>query len=120
MIPGFDIETAPLTDEELALVPGMVAGLRSKVGASKAITAKDITAAYAKQRVKMTGARVRKMVNHIRRHGLVTKLIATSEGYYIAESDAELSRYLRSLTGRIAAIQHVHDTLKNQLTTPNQ
>jgi hypothetical protein len=43
------------------------------------------------------------------------RLIAASEGYYIAETRKELEDYLRSLEGREGAIHAVRKSLEKQL-----
>ena len=46
---------------------------------------------------------------------MVIGLIATSEGYYIAETRKELEVYLKSLEGREGAIHAVRKSLEKQL-----
>jgi hypothetical protein len=64
--------------------------------------------------LKITDARVRKLINHIRVHDLVPCLIATSQGYYIAESEQELKEYEASLLGCEEAIRNVRLSIQRQ------
>ena len=115
MITGFDKETAPLTEyEEGTLLPIMVRCLARKRGRSNAVTS-----AYICDRLKglgydINGARVRKLVNHIRIKGLVPRLIATSDGYYIATDNRDLACYIDSLKGREQAIRAVREAMEKQ------
>lgn len=115
MISGFISETAPLTDyERNELLPVVVAGLRNKVGREKAVTSGYICSRLRAAGYKVDGARLRKVINHIRLTGLVRRLIATSEGYYISNSREELSQYIHSLQGREESIRSVRRALEMQ------
>ena len=115
MIKGFDNETEPLTEYERdVLVPVMIRGLISKVGKERAVTNKYIVSCMKKQDYKISDARVRKVINFIRTNDLVPCLIATSDGYYIAESEKELLDYEESLLGREDAIRAVRLSINRQ------
>ncbi len=93
MIKGFSKETQPLTDYETGvLLPLLVQGLRTKIGHNSAVTNKHIVTSL-KPTYKISDTRVRKIINHIRTKDLVPGLIATSEGYFIAETESELIEY---------------------------
>lgn len=114
MIKGFDQETAPLTDYETGvLLPLLVKGLQTKLGRENAVTNKHIVNAL-KGTCKLNEARVRKIINHIRTNDLVPGLIATSEGYFIATTEAELLEYEESLKGREDAIREVRLSIARQ------
>ena len=115
MIKGFS-ETDPLSDYELKTVlPQIVRGLLRKVGKANAITNSAIVRGMkANLNLSLTEARVRKIINHIRCHDLVPCLIATSNGYYIAESEQELKEYETSLLGREEAIRNVRLAIQRQ------
>ena len=117
MIKGFS-ETDPLSDYELKTVlPQIVRGLLRKVGKANAITNSAIVRGMkANLNLSLTEARVRKIINHIRCHDLVPCLIATSNGYYIAESEQELKEYETSLLGREEAIRNVRLAIQRQRT----
>lgn len=114
MIKGFSNETAPLNDYETGvLLPIFIRGLKEKVGHLNAVTNKHIVK-QLRGTCKISEARVRKIINHIRTHDLIPGLIATSEGYFIAETEAALREYEESLQGREDAIKQVRISIARQ------
>lgn len=114
MIKGFDQETAPLTNYETGvLLPLLVRGLRTKKGRDSAVTNRYIVTAL-RGSCKISEARVRKIINHIRTNDLIPGLIATSDGYFIAEAESELLEYEESLKGREDAIREVRQSIARQ------
>ena len=115
MINGFEEETAPLSEEEEKLVPVFVQGLRTHVGYTNAVTASYMTEVFkTKYGVRVDGPRVRKIINHIRLRGLVPRLIASSRGYYVADKDLDLLRYIESLRQREGAIRAIRIAMEKQ------
>ena len=116
MIQGFTEQTEPLTEyEEQTLLPQLVRGLRTKIGKSMSVTNKAIIEGMKKNLgLSISDARVRKLINHIRTKDLVPCLIATSSGYYIAETEQELKEYEESLLGREEAIRNVRLSIQRQ------
>lgn len=116
MLEGFEDITYELTKEEQALVSEFVRSFESgHHGPDQAITNKQINEAY-KAKGRMVGeARVRKIMNYIRVNALVPRLIATSKGYYVAESKEQLTNYIKSLNQRIREIQRVERAMGKQL-----
>ena len=116
MIQGFTEQTEPLTEyEEQTLLPQLVRGLRTKIGKSMSVTNKAIIEGMKKNLgLSISDARVRKLINHIRTKDLVPCLIATSSGYYIAETEQELKDYEDSLLGREEAIRSVRLSIQRQ------
>jgi hypothetical protein len=120
MITNFETQTEPLTPEELQLVPMFIEGLKTKIGKDNSITGGEIQKAFAeKMNLKVGGARIRKIINHIRINGLVKYLCATSKGYYVANKKAEIEEYLTSLHERISAQTKVYTVLKEQMSEKN-
>ena len=117
MIKGFDNETAPLTAltgyETWVLLPQLISGLKTKQGRRSAVTNKYIVSRL-KGSFKISEARVRKIINHIRTNDLIPGLIATSDGYFIAETEEELFEYEESLKGREDAIREVRQSIARQ------
>jgi hypothetical protein len=114
MIKGFELETQPLNDyERSTLLPILIRGLEVKKGHANAVTNKHIVFSL-NTNYKISEARVRKIINHIRTNDLVPGLIATSEGYFIAETEAELLEYEDSLKGREDAIREVRLSIARQ------
>lgn len=92
MIKGFDQQTQPLSEyEENTLLPVILQGL-----------------------YKIDEARCRKLINHIRTTDILPGLIATSGGYFLAESETELLDYEESLLGRENAIKEVRLAIARQ------
>ena len=116
MITGFEELTEPLTEkEETVFLPPILQGLRAKIGREMAVTNKAIIHGLRVNRgIKISEARVRKIINHIRCNDLVPCLIATSEGYYIAQTEQELLDYEESLEGREDAIREVRMSIRRQ------
>ncbi len=115
MIDGFEVETAPLSEYELKLVPKFVNGFQNKIGKDNAITNKQIVAAMKKFGFNMSDSRVRKIINHIRIHNLVSCLMATSAGYYISKDPEEIKSFVESLKGMESAINRVRRSMEHQL-----
>ena len=114
MIKNFENETQPLTDyEKNVLLPLLIRGLGIKKGQANAVTNKHIVSVL-KDNYKLSEARVRKIINHIRTNDLIPGLIATSEGYFIAETETELLEYEESLKGREDAIREVREAIARQ------
>lgn len=117
MLNGFTPQTEPLTDYERdTLLPVICRGLSTKIGEKRAITNKSITKAMVSAGYVLNEARVRKIINHIRTHGMVKWLIATSKGYYIATRAEDVEKYIDSLRGREGAIRAVREAMEQQLS----
>lgn len=113
MLPGFENITHDLTDYERdVLVPLFVRGLRKKVGVKEAVTNKKIVDSLKQKGFKVTDARVRKIINYIRRAHLIEGLVASSRGYYITRDPVEIKRYIQSLDGRENEIHQIKEDAK--------
>ena len=115
MILNFEEYTHDLTDYELLLVPKFVQSFSTKVGKVHAVTAKVIEEKMTAAGSKLSGPRIRKIVNYIRNMGLVEGLVATSTGYYISTDLQEVSDYIESLESREGAIRVVREGMENYL-----
>jgi hypothetical protein len=114
MIKNFENETQQLNEyEKNVLLPLLIRGLETKNGNKNAVTNKYIISVL-KPTYRLNEARVRKIINHIRTNDLIPGLIATSEGYFIAETEAELLEYEESLKGREDAIRAVRLAIARQ------
>lgn len=116
MINGFELQTEPLTErEETVFLPPIIQGLSNKIGRRHAVTNNGIMRGLRVNcGLVISASRVRKIINYIRCNDLVPCLIATSEGYYIAESEQELLDYEESLAGRECAIRNVRQSIQRQ------
>lgn len=117
MIQGFEEETKPLTDYEMRyLLPKVVCGMNNHCGKSRAITGKSICEALTKKGLKIDGARLRKIMNHIRNNALVGGvLVANNRGYYVSDDVNAIAKYIKSLEGRAMAMLAVKAKLEKQI-----
>ena len=116
MIQGFENETQPLNEYELeTLIPIMVRCLGRRVGVANAITNTEICRRMRGCGYEINDVRVRKIINYIRVNSLVSCLLATSKGYYVASNIDEVNDYIKSLEGREQAIRIVKEALLEQV-----
>jgi hypothetical protein len=108
MISNFEALTHELSDEEKRLLPILIAGFK-RHGYNEPIKSDDVISLInAKLRAlnltqRVTGVRLRKMVNFIRANGIIP-LIATSNGYYTSYNPDEIEKQIQSLKDRAAAM----------------
>lgn len=120
MITNFEFQTAPLTDyESEKLLPIMVKCLERRKGKAMAITNSEMCSKMQAFGYAITDIRVRKIINHIRLYGLVSSLIASNRGCYVAEDPKEVRDYIQSLKGREEAIKAVREALEAQVDKDN-
>lgn len=114
MIKNFEIETQPLTEyEEMVIMPKVIDALSKCIGKEYSATNRQIIDSL-NFGYRIYDGRIRKIINHIRTHGIINGLIATNEGYYIATSEQELADYEQSLLGREEAIRVVRISISKQ------
>jgi len=119
MVTNFEHHTTPLTVDEKKLVVIIMEGLRRRTSKTP-ILARDIIAGVNVRlpeygiKNKLTGARLRKIVNHIRSNGLLP-LMAGSDGYYVSHDATEIARQIKSLRDRAHAIEHAAQGLETYL-----
>ena len=115
MIKNFERETSPLSDyEKEELVPLVVQVLQHCKGKKYALSNKNFISRWGGGH-KLNPARFRKVVNYVRNKGLIKGLIATSKGYYIAQSRQELENYIKSLQGREDAVKELRKNMTKQM-----
>lgn len=111
MIDMFENETRPLTDKEMKLIPFIINGFE-RYTKDNPIKSHIVVAQLnlfiertnrCEELPKLTGARLRKIVNYLRRNALLP-LIATSRGYYVSNDRAEIQAEIESLKQRAEAI----------------
>jgi len=108
MITNFPLETAELTPEEKKLVPLLIQGF-STHGKNNPIKEPAIIKAINDNKEKfglkkkLSGSRLRKLCNFIRRNGMIP-LIGTSRGYYVSNDKEEIAKQITSLEERAAGI----------------
>jgi hypothetical protein len=116
MIEGFSIQTAKLSPKELELLPIFIDRLSRRIGKSNAVTSQQMIEGLQRiYKITITGARIRKIINHLRIKGILPRLMASSDGYYISNDKSELQKYIQSLKGREEAIKAVRLKLENEI-----
>lgn len=116
MIDGFEDITQELTWEEREMLPLIIKGLKSHKGADNPVTSKQIIAGMKKHGYVLSGARVRKIIHHIRVNRKVNCLLANGKGYWVSEDPTEIQTYLKSLSQRERSIKAVRSALNQDLT----
>lgn len=115
MITGFEEYTRELDDyERLKLLPAIISGMKTKIGKQNAITATDAIKLMKQYGFKISGPRFRKVMHVIRVSGMVKGIVGTSQGYYIANSRDEWTKYLTSINERAKHIVSLQDALTSQ------
>jgi len=128
MIPGFEDHTAPLNDyEKNTLMPVIIKGLQKRIGKNNAITNAEMCRKLnnhfylnSPSYKKITGARVRKIINHIRLYDKVSCLVSSSKGYYVTNNIEDINRYIESLEKRAKALFSVASALTKQRNNLNR
>jgi predicted GTPase len=110
MINGFNERTKKLTDFENRIIKIMVPKLKMNIGKKKAVTNREITSQLKILGYKVSAVRLRKVIHHIRINKLVTNLVSTSDGYYRAENQEDVEKYVKSLQQRINSIAEVKNS----------
>lgn len=115
MIAGFEDITHDLTDYEVnTLIPLIVRKIKLNVGPENAASSKHIILVLKGLGHRTSGPRLRKMINLIRRTGLVPNLLASGKGYYVANDKEDAKRFIKSLREREEAIRAVRLAMEEQ------
>ncbi len=121
MIEGFEHITRDLTPQELKVIREIAVHLRVKFGKQNAVTSKRICDGMNDKypSLKLTGPRLRRIINHIRVKGMIRNLVASSHGYYVENNIKEIRKYIQSLRERANAINDVADSFSPSVTQTN-
>ena len=115
MIINFEEFTDELNEyERNVLLPIMVECFKKHVGEENAITGREIISKMTAKGYDISGVRIRKIVNVIRRHNLVPCLVSSAKGYFVANHISQMSDCIESLQGREDAICAVKEALMAQ------
>ena len=109
MINDFENITYELTESELELVPIIIKGVKLRAGKEMAVSGTLIC-----KKLKIKGARLRKIINYIRVNNLIYGLCSCGKGYYIAKTLQELEGCIISLRQRVASQVRVLNALEGQ------
>jgi hypothetical protein len=116
MIKNFEEFTIELTPTEHRLIPMMVDRFKMKRGIEHIVTAETMIAKIHEAfGVKLKDTRIRKIIQFIRVNNMVPGLIATSRGYYTAETIDEINDWIESLKAREAAIRHIREVAQHHV-----
>lgn len=102
MITGFETITYELTDTEKQMAVLIAAGLKIRTK-DNPIKEPAIISAMTGKGYSMTGARLRKIINHLRTNAKLP-IIATSKGYYVSYDKLEIAKQIKSLEQRANSI----------------
>lgn len=118
-ITNFEQYTYELTQDEIEILPLVIHGFRAykKNNPIKAELIVKRMNEYLDQhgyKIRLTGPRLRKLVNYIRSNGLIP-LIATSHGYFTTDCKQTILEQIRSLQERANSIERCAQGLKKFL-----
>lgn len=111
MIKNFEEITVELSENEKLILPQIIKGF-SNYTKRNPIKEPEIVKRFNErsESLKISGVRLRKLVNYIRSNGLLP-LIATSKGYYVSYDKAEIDAQIISLRQRARSINNSADGL---------
>lgn len=114
MIEGFEDITEELNDYEKKVMNILVFNFKKfYVGEHKAVTNKRIQEGMLNCfHIPIDGARIRKIISHIRCSGQIPNLMASSKGYYIEPDAEKLKSYVQSLRSRANSILLVAESIE--------
>lgn len=106
MIPGFEDFTEDVKDEDIKNINIIVKGLEVRVGDHRAITNADMrTMLYKNLDLNISDAKLRKYIQYIRAHRLISMLCASSKGYYVARTVEDWIKYREGFRSRVRSMQ---------------
>ncbi len=116
MIVTFEQHTQPLTSEEIKLSEIICENMKRKYFCKeKAIKSPTIVNGMKASGFKMSGVRLRKIINHLRQSG--SPIISTSDGYWYSTDRTELELQIKSLDERALAIMAAANGLRKSIKT---
>lgn len=116
MIKDFEIQTCRLSEEETAIATEICFILSQRLGKENIITStRIINYINDRSKVKINGARFRKIINFIRRNNMVENLLATSGGYFVEHDLKKVQKYIEGLRKRGNAIIDVANSMEEQM-----
>jgi hypothetical protein len=116
MIKTFEEHTVELSPDEQKFVGVIVQRFNTKKGKQHIVTADAIIDGLKTHfNIEFKESRVRKMIQYIRLNNLVVGLIATSKGYFVADSIEEIEDWIDSLKSRENAIRSIREMAERQI-----
>jgi hypothetical protein len=116
MIKTFEQFTYELTDKEKEILPVLINGFKF-YNKNNPIKEPEIVRKFNERNgnLKLSGVRLRKLVNHIRANSLLP-LIATSKGYFVCYDKSIITTQIESLEQRANSINNCANGLKKLLS----
>jgi len=84
--------------------------LKGRIGRKNAITNRELQDMFPE----LSERTIQFIVNNLRNSDIVLCLVASSQGYYVAETESELQDYEKSLNNRIGELVKVRDQVARQ------
>lgn len=110
MIKNFEELTFELTNEERFVVQTIVKRFEHLKGKQHIVTGEQIRNGINKNlNLNFDTIRIRKMIQFIRTNDLIVGLVATSKGYYVANTAEEIEDWIESLKSRENAIRKIRE-----------
>jgi hypothetical protein len=108
-VTNFEEFTHELTSEEMEILPIVVHGFRNykktnPIKSELIVIRLNEYLLVRGYKIKMTGVRLRKIVNYIRTNGIIP-LIATSNGYFTSDCKETIQEQIKSLQERANSIE---------------
>lgn len=113
MITNFESITPELNEYELSLVGIIISGLKART-AENPIKSDNIVKSMSANGYKISGVRLRKIINFIRTNALLP-IIGTSKGYYVSYEKIDIQNQIKSLNERANSIIDCANGLKEFL-----
>jgi prefoldin subunit 5 len=116
MINNFEEFTFELTNEEKFVVQTIVKRFNNLKGKRNIVTGEQIRIGIKNNfQIDFTDSRIRKMIQYIRLNNMVMGLVASSKGYYVAESIDEIQQWIDSLKSRENAIREIREMAEKSI-----
>ena len=100
----------PIGSIEMSMVNTIAEVLKGRVGKKNAVTNRELQESFPE----LSERSIQAIINHIRNFDVVPCLVASSQGYYVAETESELQDYEKSLNNRIGELVKVRDQVARQ------
>lgn len=116
MINNFEEYTFELTSEEKFVMETIAKRFNTLKGKRNIVTGEQIRIGIKNNlQIDFNESRIRKMIQYIRLNNIVMGLVATSKGYYVAESVDEIQQWVDSLKSRENAIREIREIAERQI-----
>lgn len=120
MIKGFEEFTVEITSYEQRVIEIIIKRFQTKMGKINIVTAEQISIGLkGRFGIEFNESRIRKMIQYIRLNNLVSGLIATSKGYFVAQTPDEINDWIESLKSRENAIRKIREQAEQHVERLN-